>query len=175
MSDPWSLEARLADVGRGGLSLTSEPEPALWPRIADAIGVDALLALQAVVGLKPWLDGAELEAHITARAVQTCGITLDPFTVPLDTRFTVRVLPRASRHAPPETGREVTIDPEGEDPPDLIDGDVIDVGSYLVEHLALEVDPFPRHPDALFEPAADTAALSPFSALAVLKTPKAPH
>ena len=42
--------------------------------------------------------------------------------------------------------REVVLDPEGEDPPDLLDEDRIDLADYVVEHLALDIDPFPRKP-----------------------------
>jgi len=175
MSESWTLTVRLVDIGRGGLTLTSEPDASAWPAIAKAIGVDALQAVKAEVQLKPWLDGAEFEARATAIATQTCGITLEPFDVPLEARFTLHFLPQASPNAPPEDAREVLIDPEGEDPPEILDGDVIDVGAYLIEHLALEVDPFPRKPEAVFEPPENGGVLSPFAALAVLKTPKDTH
>ena len=51
----------------------------------------------------------------------------------------------------------------------VLEGEVVDVGAYIVEHLALEVDPFPRKPDAVFEQPGGTPIISPFAALAALK------
>ena len=51
-------------------------------------------------------------------------------------------------------------------------GDSIDLASYLAEALALGLSPFPRRPDAVFEPPEDKTSLSPFASLAArFKTP----
>jgi len=42
------------------------------------------------------------------------------------------------------------------------------VSAYVVETLALALDPFPRKPGAVFESPAATEAISPFAALADL-------
>ena len=47
--------------------------------------------------------------------------------------------------------------------------DVIDLGDYVVEHLALEIDPFPRRPGAVFEAPEPLPETSPFAALKALK------
>jgi hypothetical protein len=57
----------------------------------------------------------------------------------------------------------------------VLEGDVIDVGDWLVEHLALEVEQFPRKPGAVFEPPVAVEVISPFAALAALKDPKPPN
>ena len=54
---------------------------------------------------------------------------------------------------------------EDEEVPELLEGDEIDLGGYVVEHLALEIDPFPRKPGVVFEPPADTEERSPFAVL----------
>lgn len=169
MSEPWTLIVPLAEVDRGGVRLTPSPDAETRAHIAEAVGVDALDAYEAEVNIAPWLDGAELKARFTAEVTQTCGISLDPFPARIEGSFSVRVLPAGSPNAPGPQSRELAIDPEAEDPPDLLEGDVIDLGGYLVEHLALEVDPFPRKPDAVFEQPGGQEALSPFAALAVLK------
>ena len=90
----------------------------------------------------------------------------------LSGEFTVRAVPEGSEAAGDPAG-EVTIDPDAEDPPDLLDGEEVDVGAYLVEHLALEVDPFPRKPGVEFEPPPPETPASPFAVLQALK-PAAP-
>jgi hypothetical protein len=69
----------------------------------------------------------------------------------------------------PAPDGEIELDLEADDPPDVLDGDVLDLGAYLVEHLALEIDPFPRKPGVAFEAPAEPAAPSPFDALKRLK------
>jgi hypothetical protein len=54
--------------------------------------------------------------------------------------------------------------------------DTIDLGEVVVEQLALTLDPYPRAPGAVFDPAAlpgyeaPEAEVSPFAALVKLKT-----
>lgn len=175
MSAVWPLTVRLADVDRGPVRLKPEVDSETRARIAEAIGVDALGVLNAEATLKTWLDGAELQARVRAVATQTCGVSLEPFEAPLEAVFTLHLLPPGSPHAPPTEGPDIAIDPEADDPPEVLESETIDLGGYLVEHLALEVDPFPRKPGAVFEQPGDREVISPFAALAVLKDRKDPH
>ena len=81
----------------------------------------------------------------------------------------VRAVLADSPHAPATVSGEVEFDPEAPDPPDILLSDAIDLASYVVEHLALEVDPFARKPGAEFDYAPPTAEISPFAALKILK------
>ena len=83
--------------------------------------------------------------------------------------FVVHVLPPGSKHGPAEPSPEVIIDLEADDPPDVLESDVIDLAGYVIEHLALEIDPFPRAPDAEFSPPETTRKSSPFAKLAEWK------
>jgi len=172
MSGPWSIPIRLAEVDRGPLRLAPIPDEAARARIAESIGVDAVKSLTAKATLKPWLDGVELSAHVSAVVTQTCGISLDPFDSSLETRFALKALPAGSPNAPEDQGPALVIDLEEEDPPEILLGEVIDVGDWLVEYLALEVDQFPRKPDAVFEQPGGAEVISPFAALAALKDRK---
>jgi len=51
-------------------------------------------------------------------------------------------------------------------------GEAIDVAGYVVEHLALEIDPFARKPGAEFEYIAPTVEESPFAVLKALQDRK---
>ena len=169
LSLPWSVPLKLSEVDRGPVELRLQPDDAARVRIAAAIGVDSLDRLTAELTARTWLDGAELSGRIDAEVTQTCGISLDAFKTPIRSNFTIRVLPPGSPHAPSDP-EELVIDPEGEDPPELLDSETVDVGGYVVEYLLLEVDPFPRKPGAVFEPPEAPAAISPFAKLAELKT-----
>ena len=119
--------------------------------------------------LRSWMDGAEVSGRLTARVVQVCSVSADDFEEAIEARFSVHVIPADSEHAPAEEGGELGMDPEADDPPDVLEDDVIDVSGYVLEHLALELDPFPRKAGAVFENPLPTAEISPFAALKSLK------
>ena len=118
----------------------------------------------------PYRDGAEVSGLLRARVVQTCSATADDFETPIDARFDLRVLPANSQNAPQEEFGDLGADPDGDDPPDVLEGEKIDVSGYVVEHLALELDPFPRKPGAVFVQPSEPGEISPFAALKGLKT-----
>ena len=165
---PWSVPLRLSEVQRGPRTLRLAADEAARARIAELLELPALSRLEGEVTVTPWLDGADVRARWSADLQQTCSVTAEEFPSAPAGDFHVRAVPADSRAAPsPEA--EVSVDPEAEDPPDVLDGDVLDLGGYLVEALALELDPFPRAPGAEFKPPEDPAEPSPFAALAALK------
>jgi len=141
-------------------------------RIAKALDLVAVDRLDAELSLSGWHDGVQVDGSWTARITQTCGVTLEAFASELEGAFQLRLVPPTSRHAPVMTEDEIVIDIEAEDPPEVLEGDTIDLGAYVIEHLALEIDPFPRKPDAVFEPPIPTAEISPFAALRALRLDK---
>ncbi len=165
----WSDELRLGELTHGAVERTLVADHDTRLRIADELGLDRLDSLQAELTVSPWLDGVLIEADWAASIEQTCGVTLEPFGSALEGRFSVRVLPRGSRHVPEDSDREVIVDPQAEDPPDLLDSDRVDLAAYVVEHLALEVDPFPRKPGVAFDAPAPETPPSPFAVLRDLR------
>ncbi len=167
---PWPCEIPLAQVDRGAVKLRLEPSADQRKAIAKQLGLVSLEALSAEVYLTSWLDGAEVSGLLRARVVQTCSATADDFETPIDARFDLKVLPANSQNAPQEEFGDLGADPDGDDPPDVLEGEKIDVSGYVIEHLALELDPFPRKPGAVFVQPPEPVELSPFSALKSLKS-----
>jgi len=165
----WSHTVTLADIGRSPQALTLSADNATRVAIARELGLERLNALSANVRARPWLDGAEITGALEAEVTQICSLTGEAFDSVLRSDFTVRAVPEGSDAAPRNDSAEVDIDPEGDDPPDVLDGDHIDLAAYVVEHLALEVDPFPRKPGAVFEPPAEEGPSSPFAVLTQLR------
>ena len=175
MVDPAStLTLRLAEASRAPAERHFAPDDAARAAIAKTLDFVALPALTADLTVKPWFDGVQIDGAWQAIVVQTCGVTLEDFATPLSGDFMVRVVPPSSPHAPSPTD-EVVIDLEADDPPDVLETDAIDLSAYVVEHLALEIDPFPRKPDAVFEPPASEPESSPFSVLRLLKPGEPTH
>ena len=165
---PWSVPVRLAEVQRGPHVHRLEADEPARARIARLLDLPSLSRLQGEVTVAPWLDGAELDGRWSADLQQLCGVTAEPFDVVCSGAFQLRAVPPDSRAAPsPEA--ELSLDADAEDPPDILKGDAIDLGAYLVEHLALELEPFPRAPGVEWEPPAAEPEPSPFAVLARLK------
>jgi uncharacterized metal-binding protein YceD (DUF177 family) len=110
-----------------------------------------------------------VSGRLRADLAQTCGITLEPLPALVDTSFSVRCVEESDAETLPEE-LEVTL--EDDDPPDVLEDGVIDLGAYVVEHLTLDLDPFPRKPGAEFVPPEQAPEPSPFAALAALKRDK---
>jgi uncharacterized metal-binding protein YceD (DUF177 family) len=169
----WSHPVRLHELARGPVRLALEANAAQRAAIARDLGLESLPSLTAEVTVKPWLDGAEITGRFHAVVEQVCSVSLDNFEQPLDGEIEVRAVPPGSPHAAAPEGHEVELDPDAPDPPDVLASDAVDVAAYVVEHLSLEIDPFPRKPGAEFEFTPPAAEESPFSVLKKLKDPKA--
>lgn len=167
---PWSVPLRLSEVARGPVRKSLEADEKTRKAIARLLGLVSIEALTADLTVRPWLDGAQIDGRLDAAVTYTCSATAEAFPDKVRGDFTLRVLPAGSQNAPQEdTAEELELDPEADDPPDVLDGDTADLGAYVVEHLSLELDPFPRKPGATFEPPVETEPLSPFAVLRNLK------
>jgi hypothetical protein len=166
---PWSETMRLHELAHGPVRRVLVAPEAARKRIAREFNLDDLASLEAEVEVAPWLDGAEVRARWRAALLQTCGVTLEPLPSEPEGEFHVRVLPAGSPNAPEEPVGEIAVDLEDEDPPDVLEADSIDLAAYVVEHLGLEIDPFPRKPGAVFTPPEQTDEPSPFAVLRQLK------
>ena len=72
--------------------------------------------------------------------VQTCVVTLEP----LDARVAEDFRVTYGDADPAPTLAEIDLDYEEADPPEPIEGGIIDLGVLVAEHLALGLDPYPR-------------------------------
>lgn len=168
MNPPWTALVRFVDVPMQGshhVLEAGEPERA---RIARDLGLLDCARLEADLRVKPWFDGAEVSGTWNAGIAQACGVSLERLEQTLTGEFLVHVVPQGSLHAPrPDHVGEVDFD--AQDPPDVSADGCIDLAGYVVEHLALEIDPFPRKPGAEFLPPSPDPEFSPFAVLKRLR------
>lgn len=169
----WPQTIRLGEAVRftaaDPLKRHLEADEATRARIARSLNLVALGELVADLRLSGWFDGLRIDGDWRAVVTQTCGVSLERFDSALSGRIEVKVVPPSSPHAAIIDEPEIEVDLEAEDPPDVLDSDVVDLGAYVVEHLALEIDPFPRKPGVEFVPPEPTVESSPFDVLKKLK------
>lgn len=134
----------------------------------DAIG-ESLAALvdelEARFTLRPWREeGVRVTGTVEGLVTQPCVVTFEP--VVSTVRETVD-----RRFHPDAAPAPVDVDPDAPDPPEPLEGDMLDLGAIALEHFTLGLPQYPRAQGATFEPPHDGDAPepSPFAVLAALK------
>ena len=163
----------IAELGAEERVLEIDVSPQERAALAARFALLSLDRLAATVRVKRVERSANirLSARFVADVVQSCVATLEPVasTIEESVELLFAPLPQGASEA------NVFVSPTGEDTPEPLVGEEIDVGEVVAEHLALALDPYPRRPGAVAEftdPDAEReggAANGPFAALRDLK------
>ncbi len=126
--------------------------------LARRFGIHAVNRLQAVGVVRPEANGrrVRLDGHLSAEVVQTCVVTLEPITVVIDVALE-RLYGYDVMQDFEDGAGEVFLDLTDDLPAEPLTEDILDVGAASAEQLALELDPYPRKPGAVFEGVPDGA------------------
>jgi uncharacterized metal-binding protein YceD (DUF177 family) len=171
LANPWSVAITVAQVPEHGLHRDIEASAVEREALAEVAGLREVSAAHASFDVTPIRDGrVHVTGRVAARIGQTCVVTLDPVDNAIDEAIDLIFAPESQITALAES-----VDDESDetipDPPEPIIGGMIDLGRIATDALLLGIDPYPRKPDAVFEPPA--APLDPedhpFAALKVLK------
>ena len=176
--DPWRVPIAVLKIPDTGLHRDIEADAATRNAVADIGGLRDVLSAQASFDVTPQSGGRyHVTGQIRARIGQTCVVTLEPMES--DIHESIDVI-----FAPPEQIPELSAlvdeaaesDQEIPDPPEPIENGIIDLGRVATDALYLAVDPYPRKPDAVFEPLVEAADPEdhPFAALKALKADAKP-
>jgi Large ribosomal RNA subunit accumulation protein YceD len=172
-ADPWSVPVIVAQIPDTGLHREIEADPVARAAMAEVAGLREILSATASLEVTPKSRGrVHVTGRVQARIGQTCVVTLDPIENEIDE-------PIDLIFAPPEqipvlsdlVDEAAESDTEIPDPPEPIINGAIDLGRLATDALFLAVDPYPRKPDAVFEPliAAADPMDHPFAALKALQ------
>ena len=148
-------------------------------RRLDLVSLDALTAQLRFEPTDEAEGAIRVTGTIRAELVQSCVVTLQPVPRTLSESISVLYAPLPAEQ--PEHEVEVLAEDDEAEP---LPEDGIDVGEAVTEHLALFLDPYPRHPDAPTGPLTysvgkegpkksapgDDKAAGPFAALGQLKS-----
>ena len=154
---PLSRLVEMRRLPTDGLELDVVATPEERAALAAAIDIPAIERLEARLAVTAIRGGARVRGHVSASVVQVCVVSLDPFEAPVEEDIDVRF----SRHVRAAPGAEIDLTAEPDDAPEPLEGDVVDVGAVVAEHLALGLDPYPRKPGVQFEEIVDAAGDAP--------------
>ncbi|ABD88223.1 DUF177 domain-containing protein [Rhodopseudomonas palustris] len=178
MANPWSLPVVVAQIPETGLHRELAANAHERTAMAALGGLREILSASASFDLVPIVEGrVRVVGRVRARVGQTCVVTLEPIENDVDEAIDLIFAPASQI---PEMADLVDDDAEGgadvPDPPEPIEHGLIDVGRVATDALFLGLDPYPRKPDATFEPliTPDDPEEHPFAALKALKTAPAP-
>ena len=172
-ADPWSVPIAVLQIPETGVHRDLEAGAAERAAMAEVAGLREVLSARASFDVTPDKGGRfHVVGRVQARIGQTCVVTLDPIENDIDE-------PIDLTFAPPEqipvladlVDDAAESDSEIPDPPEPIENGVIDLGRLATDVLYLAIDPYPRKPDAVFEPVVTAADPEdhPFAALKALK------
>ena len=172
-TDPWRVPIVVAQIPDTGLHRDVEADALVRKAMAEAAGLREILSVRASFDVTPKSDGRyAVTGSVKARVGQTCVVTLDPIENDIDETIDQLFAPAEQISALADLVDDgIESDAEIPDPPEPIVGGVIDLGRLATDALFLGIDPYPRKPDAVFEPpvTADDGEDHPFAALKALK------
>ncbi|MEK9968273.1 MAG: DUF177 domain-containing protein [Ferrovibrio sp.] len=168
-------------IGPQGLQMQLEADQAARTALARQLRILSVLSLTADLKLAPEAQAGHyrLTGQIDAEVEQACVVSLEPVRQRVSEVFQRRFGPETAAVPGVDLGEDEAewLDPDADDPPDPILSGGIDVGAVVAEELALGLDPYPRKagaevPESYRQPAEEGAKISPFAALAKLKSAK---
>lgn len=171
--DPWRVPVSVAQIPEIGLHRDIEASAVEREAMAKDAGLREIVSAHASLDVTPMGGGRfHVAGRVRARVGQTCVVTLDPIENDIDEEIDLIFAPSEQIPDLADLVDEAAeSDVEIPDPPEPIVNGIIDLGRLATDALFLAVDPYPRRPDAIFEPpveAADPEA-HPFAALKALK------
>jgi len=171
--DPWRVPIAVAQIPDTGLHRDIEADQAVCAAVADVGGLREVLAVKASLDVTPVSRGRyRVAGRVWGRIGQTCVVTLDPMETDIDEPIDLIFAPPDQIPQMADLVDEAEeSDAEIPDPPEPIENGIIDLGRLATDALYLAVDPYPRKPDAVFEPLVEAPDPDdhPFAALKALK------
>jgi hypothetical protein len=176
---PWSVPIAVEQIPETGLHRDIEADAAARDAMAEVAGLREIMSASASIDVTPNSGGRfQVAGRVRARIGQTCVVTLDPIENDIDEPIDLILAPAEQIPALADLVDDAAeSEAEIPDPPEPIENGMIDLGRLATDALFLAIDPYPRKPDAVFEPliAAADPEDHPFAALKALKVdPKAP-
>lgn len=177
-ADPWRAPLTVAQIPETGLHRDLEADQVERGAMARVAGLREILSAGASLDVTLKSGGrVHVAGHVRARIGQTCVVTLDPIENDIQEEIDLIFAPYEQIPQLADLVDEAAeSDEDIPDPPEPIVNGIIDLGRLATDALFLAIDPYPRKPDAVFEPliVADDPEDHPFAALKALQAEAKP-
>ena len=171
--DPWRVPLSVVQIPDTGLHRDLEADAATRQAIAELADVREVLSVQASFDVTPKSGGRyQVTGAVRARIGQVCVVSLEEIENEIDEPIDLMFAPPDQIPQMADLVDEAAeSDEETPDPPEPIENSIIDLGRLATDVLFLAIDPYPRKPDAVFEPLVEAADPEdhPFAALKALQ------
>jgi hypothetical protein len=165
---PWRVPVAVENIPDDGQRFSLVADADVRAGIARMAGLRDLPRLEADFEVtRQGSGGLRVIGLVSATVGQNCVATLEPVVNAVDEDVVVLFIPQAAAQRTGENDMDGSAaDVKWDDPEPLIGG-VVDLGALATEFLVLGLDPYPRKPGAVFEPAPEFKSDGgPFAALA---------
>lgn len=173
-ADPWHVRVAVAQIPDTGLHRAFEASEAVREAMAKIAGLREIRAASASLEMRLKSGGrVHVTGQVRARVGQVCVVTLEPIENEIDEPIDVIFAPMEQIPQLSDLVDDAARSNEDiSDPPEPIVDGVIDLGRLATDALFLAVDPYPRRPDAVFEPTPEAIDPDdhPFAALKALRS-----
>ena len=107
--------------------------------LAERFGLIAVSSLTAHVTLTPWSSPSifRVEGIVRANVIQTCVVTLDPFSQQINDKFVEFFGPDSTIHQASDDASDIPYEPFTKD-------NMIDLGEVIAQYFFLALDPYPH-------------------------------
>jgi uncharacterized metal-binding protein YceD (DUF177 family) len=168
----WSVPVAVAEIPETGRQFDLVADATTRAAIASRAGVVAMPRLQASFHVtRQGQDGVRVAGTVSATVEQTCVVTLELMESEVEESVDLVFLPPQDAALSAVRAEEAA---PLDEPPEVLQDGIVDLGAVATEFLILGIDPYPRKPGAVFTApkAEESAADHPFAALAALKKAK---
>jgi hypothetical protein len=161
---PWHVPVVVEEVPETGQHVDLAADAVARGAVAKVAGLRELPRFEASFDITRRGGGLHVVGWISATVGQNCVVTLEPLANEVEETIDLVFEPAQRLAASAENeGQQHSV--KWDDPEPLVGG-VVDLGALATEFLILGLDPYPRKPDAVFEPPQDAKRdQGPFAAL----------
>lgn len=179
----WTYLIVAGDISNEARDFNLKPEPEDLPALAKALDVLSVQSIQASMILHRTKKSIRIRGEVKAVIDQSCVVSLQPvrqrFSEEIDRTYVSSRDEVEQVFKKMNANREMMIDPDEIDPPEVIENGRLDLAAIVMEHVILGIDLYPRAKGVdvesnlaavgINDSAEKTAKESPFAALAQLK------
>lgn len=136
--DPLTLNIDIHNIKEGLYHINGEANAEKWLKVCKTADIKPLGDVNIDIDMQRFSFKIHLTGTITAQVERTCIRTLKPFKTNININIDEEIFTTKPR--------------EDEDPDEILQGSIFDVGDFIEQMVNLNIDPYPIHESTLNVP-----------------------